>query len=120
MVTHLIGGGSGGALGGLLLLTVGARMRRVTQEMADCCVSGSRASVCPENAVTYSAGNGGQNICGGSLKPLRCRDPTLPPLKAIQSRPFPAEGTHAHYALMVRTRRRGFCTLVHPIYFVQP
>ena len=24
----------------------------------------SGASVCPENTVTYSAGNGGQNICG--------------------------------------------------------
>ena len=38
------------------------------------------ASVRPENAVTYSAGNEGQKIVGFSLKPLRCRDPTLPPL----------------------------------------
>ena len=37
----------------------------------------SGASVCPENAVTYSAGNEGQNI---SLKLLRCRDRAVPPL----------------------------------------
>ena len=31
----------------------------------------SGASVHPENTVTYSAGNGGQKICG--LKPLHSR-----------------------------------------------
>ena len=36
------------------------------------------ASFCPENAVTYSAGNEGQNICGAFLKLLRCRDQALP------------------------------------------
>ena len=55
-----IGGGSGGALGGLLLLTVGAHAQGYSS-----CVSGSGASVRPENAVTYSAGNGGKTICGG-------------------------------------------------------
>ena len=34
----------------------------------------SEASVRPENAVTYSAGNECQKIVGFSLKPLRCRD----------------------------------------------
>ena len=38
------------------------------------------ASVRPENAVTYSAGNEGPKFVGFSLKPLRCRDPALPPL----------------------------------------
>ena len=32
------------------------------------------ASVCPENAVTYLAGNDGKNICGVFSKMLRCRD----------------------------------------------
>ena len=42
----------------------------------------SGASVRPENAVTYSAGN---EVVGFSLKPLRCRDPALPPLTAIRT-----------------------------------
>ena len=47
------------------------------------------ASVLPENAVTYSAGNEGQNIVEVSLKPMRCRDPALPPLYGhTYSRPF--------------------------------
>ena len=59
----------------------------------------SGASVRPENAVTYSAGNEGQKFVGFSLKPLRCRDPALPPL-TVQSAIFPAEsGTHAHYSI---------------------
>ena len=33
----------------------------------------SGASVRPENTVAYSAGNGGQKICGVSFKPLRSR-----------------------------------------------
>ena len=33
----------------------------------------SGASVRPENTVVYSAGNGGQNFVGFSLKPLRSR-----------------------------------------------
>ena len=31
------------------------------------------ASVCPENTVTYPAGNGGKNICGFFLKSMRGR-----------------------------------------------
>ena len=47
------------------------------------------ASVRPENAVTYSAGNEGQKFVGFSLKPLRCRDPALPPLYGhTYTRPF--------------------------------
>ena len=47
------------------------------------------ASVRPENAVTYSAGNEGQHFVGFSLKPLRCRDPALSPLCGrAYSRPF--------------------------------
>ena len=46
-------------------------------------------SVRPENAVTYSAGNEGQNFVGFSLKPMGCRDPALPPLYGhAYSRPF--------------------------------
>ena len=48
------------------------------------------ASVRPENAVTYSAGNESQKKVGFSLKPMRCRDPALPPFTAMRtySRPF--------------------------------
>ena len=38
----------------------------------------SRASVRPENAVTYSAGNEGQKFVGFSLKLLCSRDPAFP------------------------------------------
>ena len=39
----------------------------------------SGASVRPENAVTYSAGNEGQKIVAFSLKPMCFEDRTLPP-----------------------------------------
>ena len=80
------------------------------------------ASVRPENAVTYSAGNEGQNFVGFSLKPLRFRDPALPPLYGhAYSRPF----FHAYFSCTrmrisrVYTRMihcRGFSTLVLFIY----
>ena len=38
-----------------------------------------------------------QKIVGFSLKPLRCRGPALPPLKAIRTVGyFPVESVHAH------------------------
>ena len=50
----------------------------------------SGASFRPENAVTYSAGNEVKKFVGFSLKPLRCRDPALPPLYGhAQSAIFP-------------------------------
>ena len=50
------------------------------------------ASVRPENAVTYYEG---QKFVGFSLKPLRCRDPALPPLYGhAYSRPF----FHAYFS----------------------
>ena len=56
------------------------------------------AFVCPENTVTYSADNGGQKCV---LKLLCCRDPALPPLKAICTvGHFPVESAHAHYSLV--------------------
>ena len=50
----------------------------------------SGASVRLENAVTYSTGDEGQkNMWVFFLKPLRCRDPALPPLYGhAYSRPF--------------------------------
>ena len=40
-----------------------------------------------------------ERFVGFSLKPLRCGDPALPPLKAIRSvGHFPAESAHAHYS----------------------
>ena len=60
----------------------------------------SGASVRAENSVTYSTDNEGQKIVCFSLKPLRCRDPALPPLKAIRTvGHFPTESTHAHYSI---------------------
>ena len=107
----------GGALGGLLLLTVGACMRRVT--LAVCLVL-EHLFVLKMLSHIQRATEVKQFV-EVSLKPLHCRDPTLPPLTAIQTvSHFPVEGAHAHYALIVRTRHQGFCTLVHPIYFVQP
>ena len=52
------------------LLTLGAHAQRGLQYLGlSVCLSGKShltygASVRPENAVTYSAGNEGQNICG--------------------------------------------------------
>ena len=107
---QLIGGGSGGALGGLLLLTVGARMRRATVVV---CLVLEHLFVLKMLSHTQRTTEVKQFV-EVSLKPLRCRDPTLPP--HMNS----AESAHVHYALTVRTWRRGFCTLVHPIYFEQP
>ena len=60
------------------LLTLGAHAQRGLQYLVVCvCVSvclsikshlTSGASVHPENTVAYSAGNGGQNICGVFLE----------------------------------------------------
>ena len=41
-----------------------------------------------------------EKFVGFSLKPLHCRDPALPPLKAIRSvGHFPVESAHAHYSI---------------------
>ena len=54
----------------------------------------SGASVCP---VTYSAAMEVKKFCGVSLKPLRCRDPVLTPLKGIHTVGcFLAESAHVH------------------------
>ena len=58
------------------------------------------ASVRPENAVTYSAGNEGQKICGVSSEtaPLqRSRTPSVD--GHTYSRPFSCGSTHAHYSI---------------------
>ena len=82
-------------------------------------MSGSGASVRPENAVTYSVGNGGQIFCEGFPETAPLQRSNTPSAKAIRTvSHFPAESAHAHYALIVRTWNRGFCTLVHCIYFV--
>ena len=60
----------------------------------------SGASVCRENAATYSAGNEGQKICGifSETPPLpRSSDPSLG-RPYIGSAIFPADNTHAHCA----------------------
>ena len=82
--------------------------RRVTVVVLSVCVSvclsvkshlTSGASVRPENAVTYSQGNGGQKICGVFSETAPLQRSATPPLKAIRSvGHFPAESAHAHYS----------------------
>ena len=60
---------------------------------------------CREIERTSEISVTGRGLCvkkfvGFSLKPLRCRDPALPPLKAIRTvGHFPMESTHAHYSI---------------------
>ena len=106
-----------GGFGGAIIIN----RRRAHAQGYNSCVADYGASVHPENAVTYSAGNGGQTICGGFSETAPLQRSNTPSLKAIRTVDhFPAESAHAHYALIVRTWRPGFCTLVHSIYFVQP
>ena len=84
--------------------------RRVTVVVLSVCVCvsvkshlTSGASVLPENTVTHSAAMEVKKFVGFSLKPLRCRDPALPPLTAIHTvGHFPADSTHAHYSISPR------------------
>ena len=59
------------------------------------------ASVRPENAVTYSAGNEGQNICGVFSETDALQRSSTPSVvrPCVQSAIFPAESTHAHYSM---------------------
>ena len=45
----------------------------------------SGASVSPENTVTYSAGNGGQTICGVFSETASLHRSSTAPLKAIRT-----------------------------------
>ena len=74
------------------------RMRRRVTVVGSVCVSvkshlTSGASVRPENPVTYSADNGGQSICGVSLKQLGWLRSSTPLLPYVQ-----------HAYLITRTR----------------
>ena len=81
---------------------INPRAARVAVVLVSVCVSvkshlTSGASVHPENIVMRATE--GKIFVGGSLKPLRCRDPALPPLKAICTvSHFPAESAHVHYS----------------------
>ena len=59
------------------------------------------ASVRPENAVTYSAGNEGQKICGVFSETDALQRSSTPSVvrSCVQSAIFPAESTHAHYSM---------------------
>ena len=77
--------------------------RRVTVVRSVCvCVSvkshlTSGASVRPENPITYSVDNGGQNICGVFSKTAQLQRSSTLPLKAIRTiSHFPAESAHAY------------------------
>ena len=59
------------------------------------------ASVRPENAVTYSAGNEGQIFCGffSETAPLQRSSTPSVERQCVHSAIFPAESTHAHYSM---------------------
>ena len=59
------------------------------------------ASVRPEHAVTYSAGNEGQNICGVFSETAPLQRSSTPSIvgPCVQSAIFPAESTNAHYSI---------------------
>ena len=84
--------------GGLLLLTVGARMRRVTVVV---CLVLEHLFLLKMLSHTQRATEVKQFV-KASLKPLRCRDPTL---RTVGH--FPAESAHAHYALIVLSGAKG-------------
>ena len=59
------------------------------------------ASVRPENAVTYSAGNEGQKICGVFSETAPLQRSSTPSIvrPCVQSAIFPGEITHAYYSM---------------------
>ena len=60
----------------------------------------SGASVRLENTVTYSAGNGGQKICGVFSETAPLRRSSTPPLKAIHLVGlFSVESARGHYSI---------------------
>ena len=59
----------------------------------------SGASVCPESTGTYSAGNGGQTICGFFSETTPLQRSTLLCRKHAYSWPFSTESTHNIYIL---------------------
>ena len=75
----------GGGFGGAIIIN-----RRCAHAQGySSCVSGSRASVGPENAVTYSASNRGQTICGGFSKTAPLQRSNTPSAKGhTKSRQF--------------------------------
>ena len=57
----------------------------------------SGVSIHPENTVTYSAGNRGQNICGFFSETAPLQRSSTAPLKAMLTvGHFPAESAHAY------------------------
>ena len=83
-------------------------MRRRVTVVGSVCLSvkshlTSGASVRPKNLVTYSAGNGGQNICGVFSETAPLQRSSTPPLKAIRIvGHFPAESAHAYLTTCTR------------------
>ena len=68
------------------------------------------ASLRPENAVTYSAGNEGKHFCGVFSKTDALQRSSTPSVvrPCVQSAIFPAESTHAHYSIYHVVDRSGF------------
>ena len=59
----------------------------------------SGVSTRPENTVTYSAGNGGQRVCGFFSETSLLQSSSTAPLKAIRTvGHFTVESVHMHYS----------------------
>ena len=75
------------------------------------------ASVRPENAVTYSAGNEGKKNCGvfSETAPLQRSSTPSVVRPCVQSAIFPAESTHAHYTVVTlgAHAQRGYSSWVN-------
>ena len=100
--------------------------RRVTVVVCVCvcvcvCVSVkshliSGASACPENTETYSAGNGGQNICGVFSEPAALWRSSTPSVEShMYSRPFSLESAPVYYSIyhIVAPRVLHFSAFIH-------
>ena len=62
-----------------------------------------------------------KKFVGFSVKPLRCRDPVLPPLKAIRTvGHFPVDSAHAHYMHVVAPRVLHFSAFINVHVLVLP
>ena len=60
----------------------------------------SRASVRLENTVTYSAGNGGQKICGVFSETTQLQRSSTPSVEGhVQSAIFMRNTAHVHYSI---------------------
>ena len=77
----------------------------------------SGASVHPENTVTYSASNEGQNICGVYSETAPLPRSSTPSVESHSyHRPFFADSAHAYYMHAVAPRVLHFSAFISPFF----